>query len=79
MPKRMLEGIVCSNACDKTVTVKTEMLLKHEKYGKYITIAKKYLAHDEENRCSIGDKVSIVECRPISKRKSWQVVYDVEK
>lgn len=76
MPKRMLEGIVCSDVCDKTITVKTERLLKHPKYGKYITISKKYLAHDEENRFHVGDKVSIVETRPISKRKSWQVVYD---
>jgi len=75
MPKKVLEGTVCSNACDKTVSVMTERRLRHPKYGKYITISKKYLAHDEENRCSVGDKVTIIENRPISKRKSWQVVY----
>ena len=75
MPKKVLEGIVCSNACNKTISVMTERRLMHPKYGKYITISKKYLVHDEENRFSVGDKVTIVEDRPISKRKSWQVVY----
>ncbi len=75
MPKRILEGVVVSNKTDKTVTVKVERLVKHPIYKKIIKRSKKYAAHDPENRMQIGDTVSIQECRPISKTKTWQVVY----
>ena len=74
MPKRILSGIVISDACDKTVIVRVERRVMHPIYKKFITRSKKYAAHDEENRCHTGDAVRIEESRPISKRKHWVVV-----
>jgi small subunit ribosomal protein S17 len=74
MPRRILQGVVVSDACDKTVTVRVERRVMHPVYKKYITQSKKYAAHDEHNRLKVGDAVSIRECRPISKRKRWEVV-----
>ena len=76
MPKRILEGVVTSNACDKTVTVKVVRLIRHPKYRKFVRVAKKYHAHDERNVCEIGDKVFICESAPISKTKKWVVLYE---
>ena len=76
MPKRILEGIVTSNACDKTVTVKVNRVVRHRKYGKYLKISKKYHAHDELNSCEVGDVVSICESAPSSKTKHWVVLYN---
>ena len=70
---RKIKGVVSSNKSDKTITVKIEKLVKHPLYGKYIKKASKIHAHDPENKCKIGDKVVIEECRPISKTKSWIV------
>ena len=72
--KRFLTGRVVSDKMDKTVTVLIERKVKHPLYGKVITRSKKYHAHDENNTHKVGDKVKIVECRPISKTKSWRVV-----
>ncbi len=74
MPKRVLQGIVVSDAADKTVVVRVERRLRHPLYKKFIKRSKKYMAHDEDNRCKAGDRVRIRECRPLSKRKSWEVV-----
>lgn len=74
MPKRILEGIVTSNCCDKTVTVKVTRRVMHSKYKKYVNITKKYHAHDEKNECKLGDRVEIRESCPISKTKSWIVI-----
>jgi small subunit ribosomal protein S17 len=74
MPRRVLQGTVVSDKGDKTVTVLVERRVMHPIYKKYIRTSKKYAAHDEQNRCKVGDTVSIIECRPISKRKSWTVV-----
>lgn len=74
MPKRILEGVVVSNSCDKTVTVLVARRVMHPKYKKYVNISKKYHAHDEKNVCNVGDNISICETRPISKTKSWTVV-----
>lgn len=74
MPKRILEGVVTSNACDKTVTVLVSHRVMHPKYKKYVNVIKKYHAHDEKNEASVGDKVKIVESSPISKTKCWIVV-----
>ncbi len=74
MPKRILQGTVVSDACDKTVIVSVERRLMHPLYKKFIRKSKKYAAHDEDNRCKKGDAVRIRECRPISKRKTWEVV-----
>lgn len=71
--KRKMTGIVLKDKMDKTVVVEVEKFHKHLKYHKYIKTKKRYKAHDEDNRCSIGDTVLIVESRPISKEKKWLV------
>lgn len=76
---RTVAGRVISNKMDKTISVSVERLVKHPVYGKYIRRTTKYLAHDEDNSCNEGDVVSISECRPFSKRKSWQVVEVLER
>src|SRR5512139_1038928 len=72
-------GRVVSNKMQKSVTVSIERLVKHPAYGKFIRRTTKVMAHDEEGTCRAGDTVAIVECRPISKRKSWRVVEIVER
>ena len=72
--QRTLTGTVVSNKMDKTAAVRVERLVKHPVYGKYIRRSTKYLVHDEQNACQEGDLVSIAEGRPLSKRKSWQLV-----
>tara|TARA_Y100001970_G_C13804226_1_gene636610 strand:- start:43 stop:321 length:279 start_codon:yes stop_codon:yes gene_type:complete len=73
---RILTGIVTSNKADKTVTVRIERKVKHPLYGKVIKRATKVHAHDENNTASIGDIVSVKECRPLSKTKTWTLVSD---
>jgi small subunit ribosomal protein S17 len=74
MPRRVLQGVVVSDKMDKTVVVKVERRLMHPLYKKFIRRSKKYAAHDEANGAKVGDVVQIRECRPISKRKRWEVV-----
>ena len=74
MPKRILQGVVVSDKMDKTVTVQVERRFKHTLYKKFIRRSKKYAAHDETNAVKVGDLVKIQECRPMSKRKKWEVV-----
>lgn len=74
MPRRVLEGKVVSDKMDKTVTVLVERRFMHPKYKKYIKRSAKYAAHDENNSVKEGETVQIIECAPISKRKSWTVV-----
>ena len=74
MPKRVLTGRVVSDKMDKTITVLVERRVMHPLYKKFIRRSKKYAAHDELNTCKEGDLVSIEECPPISKRKTWTVV-----
>jgi len=76
MPKRILNGIVCSSSNKKTVVVKVERTFKHPIYKKFIKRSKKYHAHDESDNLKIGDKVAIEETKPISKLKSWMVIND---
>ena len=78
MPRRVLSGIVCSNSSSKTVVVKVERTFKHPMYKKFIRRSKKYHAHDENNSLKVGDKVSIQETKPISKKKSW-IIKEVAK
>ena len=66
-------GVVTSDAMEKSVVVNVERRVKHPLYGKYIRRSKKYMAHDEENQAKKGDKVRIVETRPLSKTKRWRV------
>ncbi len=70
---RTASGTVVSNKMDKTITVDVERVIKHPLYGKYIKRSKKIHAHDPENQCQEGDKVTIEETRPISKTKAWKL------
>ena len=72
-------GFVVSNKMQKTISVLVERRMLHAEFKKYIRRGKKYLAHDEKAECGLGDKVEIVECRPISKRKSWRLSKVLEK
>ena len=74
MPRRVLQGVVVNDKADKTITVLVERRVMHPLYKKIIRRTKKYRAHDEDNRCKAGDLVQIVECRPISKSKTWRVI-----
>jgi len=77
--KRILSGRVVSDKMDKTIVVMVERTLMHPVYKRYIKRRKKYMAHDPENQCGIGDKVMIAENRPLSKRKRWVLKEIVEK
>ena len=72
-------GVVVSNKMTKSIAVAINRKFKHPIYGKFITKTKKYIAHDEENTCNIGDTVKIMETRPISKRKTWRLVEIIER
>jgi small subunit ribosomal protein S17 len=74
MSRRILQGIVVSDAADKTVVVRVERRVMHPIYKKFVTTSKKYAAHDADNRHHVGDAVRIEESRPISKRKHWVVL-----
>ena len=74
MPRRTLNGVVCSDSSSKTIVVKVERTFKHPMYKKFIKRSKKYHAHDENNEFNVGDTVSIIESRPISKLKTWTVI-----
>ncbi len=78
MPKKVYTGEVISDKMDKTVVVVVKRLTQHPVYKKTIRKASKFKAHDEENRAKIGDKVTIIESRPLSKDKRWKVVKVVE-
>lgn len=72
-------GIVTSDKMDKTVVVTIKDRVKHTLYNKIVDKSVKYKAHDENNECGVGDKVQIMECRPMSKDKNWRVVEIIEK
>lgn len=72
-------GIVTSDKMDKTVVVTIKDRVKHPLYNKIVDKSVKYKAHDENNKCGVGDKVEIMECRPMSKDKNWRVVEIIEK
>jgi small subunit ribosomal protein S17 len=74
MSKRILQGVVVSDVCDKTVIVRVERRVMHPIYKKFVTHSKKYAAHDENNSYRSGDVVRLEESRPISKRKCWVVI-----
>jgi small subunit ribosomal protein S17 len=77
--RKKMTGVVVKDKMDKTVVIEVEKFLKHPKYHKYLKTKKRYKAHDENNECSIGDRVLIVESRPLSKEKRWIVKEIVEK
>lgn len=72
-------GIVISNKMDKSIIVAIRRKVKHPIYGKFVTRTKKLMAHDEENACNVGDKVRIMETRPLSKNKAWRLVEIIER
>ena len=76
---RTLVGIVTSDKSDKTIVVRVETLVKHPRLGKYVRRRKKCTAHDPNNECGIGDKVKIIEFRPMSRNKRWHLVSVLEK
>jgi small subunit ribosomal protein S17 len=76
---RARTGVVTSNKMDKTVVVSVQRILQHPTYKKFIRTNTKVLAHDENNECQIGDAVSIMETRPLSRRKRWRVCEIIEK
>jgi small subunit ribosomal protein S17 len=78
MPRRILEGIVVSDRAEKTVVVRVERRVMHPIYKKFIRRSKRYMAHDEANACKVGDQVRIRECRPLSKRKCWEVLFEAD-
>lgn len=77
--RKVLTGKVTSNKMDKTVVVAVETLVRHPLYQRIIRRTKKFMAHDEKNACHIGDKVKLMETRPLSKQKRWRVVEILEK
>jgi small subunit ribosomal protein S17 len=74
MPRRVMQGVVVSDKADQTIVVKVERRVMHPLYKKFIRRSKRYLAHDESNAAKVGDLVRIRECRPISKRKCWEIM-----
>ncbi len=71
---RQMTGVVVSNAMDKTIVVKIERQVAHPKYGKLMRKTSKIHAHDEENKCQVGDVVTVAESRPYSKTKTWKLL-----
>ena len=77
--RKVREGLVTSNKMDKTIVISVERRLKHPKYGKFLKRTPKLMAHDEKNDCNIGDKVRVMETRPLSKSKRWRLVEIIER
>jgi len=77
--RKVREGLVVSDKMDKTVVVSVEDRVKHAMYGKVLRRTSKYKAHDENNECGVGDRVLLMETRPLSATKRWRVVQIVEK
>jgi len=79
MPRKRLIGEVVSDRMDKTVVVAVTRLTMHPRYKKTIKRVSRFMAHDEDNRCKVGDRVAIIESRPLSKEKRWRVIEIVRK
>ena len=77
--RRTLVGMVVSDRMDKTVMVRVERLVKDPRYEKFVRRYSRFMAHDEANACSVGDRVQIIEHRPLSKRKRWKVQTPLER
>jgi len=77
--RKVRTGIVVSNKMNKTITVKVERQVQHPTYKKYQRVTNKFMAHDEENSCGIGDTVSIMETRPLSKNKCWRLLEIIQR
>jgi small subunit ribosomal protein S17 len=77
--RKQLIGVVTSDKMDKSISVMVERRIQHPIYGKFVKKSNKFMAHDEKNECTIGDKVRIMETRPLSARKRWRLVEILEK
>lgn len=77
--RKKIAGVVVKNKMDKTVVVEVSRSFRHSMYHKYISTKKRYKAHDEENKCAVGDQVLIVETRPLSKEKRWMIKEIIKK
>jgi small subunit ribosomal protein S17 len=77
--RKQRTGIVTSNKMDKSIVVSVERRIQHPLYGKFVKRTKKFMAHDENNECNIGDTVRIMETRPLSKNKCWRLLEIVER
>ena len=77
--RKHLIGIVTSDKMDKSISVSVERRIQHPIYGKFVKKSNKFMAHDEKNECNIGDRVRIMETRPMSARKRWRLVEVLEK
>jgi small subunit ribosomal protein S17 len=77
--RRERVGVVVSNKMDKSIVVAVKRKVKHPIYGKFVNKTTRYMAHDNENTCNIGDTVKIMETRPLSKTKNWRLVEIVER
>ncbi len=79
MARKVLEGFVVSDRMDKTVLVEIKGVFRHPVFGKTVRKTKRYMAHDEENACRVGDRVRIMESRPLSRHKRWRVLEILER
>ena len=77
--RRERVGVVVSNGMDKSITITVKQKIKHPIYGKFVNKTSKFMAHDEENTCNVGDTVRISETRPLSKNKRWRLVEIIER
>ncbi len=77
--RKVREGVVVSDKMDKSIVVKVERRMKHPIYGKFLKRSTKFMAHDEQNDCHVGDRVRIMETRPLSKNKCWRLVEIIER
>jgi len=77
--RKVREGLVTSDKMEKSILVSVERKLKHPKYGKFLKRTTKLMAHDEKNECHIGDRVKVMETRPLSKNKCWRLVEIIER
>lgn len=77
--RKVREGVVVSDKMDKSIVIHVERKMKHPIYGKYLKSSNRFMAHDEKNECHIGDRVRIMETRPLSKNKCWRLVEIIER
>ncbi len=77
--RRERVGVVVSNSMEKSITIAVKTKMKHPIYGKFVNKTSKFMAHDEENTCNVGDTVKISETRPLSKNKRWRLVEIIER
>ncbi len=77
--RKIREGVVTSSAMEKTVVVEVQRLVRHPLYKRVVRVSERHKAHDESNECGVGDRVRIMETRPLSKTKRWRVVSVLEK